>query len=560
VRRRRAIPLVLLALAAFVGGAVTAARQTPDEQRVVERFVKAWVRGDHAAMHAELTPSAQRRFPLGRFRRLYRQAGETATVQRLRQVKRIEHRDGTATVFMRAHTRVFGLIDGEVTLPTAEQDDRVGIVWEEHLVLPGLRPGEKLRRDVVAPARADLEARDGTVIATGPDRSAEDGVPPPGGVVGTVGPIPEERRAEFAELGYPDDAVVGLSGLEREFEAQLAGRFGGFLRASGRVLARVSAQKARPVRTSIDLGVQSTAVTALGPRLGGIVAMRPPTGEVLALAGIAYSAPQPPGSVFKIITLAGALEEKAVKSTARFPVETFTTIEGVELENANGESCGGTLENSFAHSCNSVFAPLGVRLGGEKLVSTAEAFGFNQPASLKGAAESTIPDAESIGDDLAVGSSAIGQGIVQATPLKMVEVAGAIANRGELVRATLLRGGHGKRTRAISTRAARIVDRFMRRVVTDGTGTAARIEGVTVAGKTGTAELRDTTPEPEETPDPAATPPPVDDRTDTTAWFVAYAPARRPRVAVAVMLVGEGAGGESAAPAAREVLLAALKR
>ena len=105
--------------------------------------------------------------------------------------------------------------------------------------------------------------------------------------------------------------------------------------------------------------------------------MRPENGEVLALAGIAQSAPQPPGSTFKIVTLAGVLEEKVTKRSATFPIQTAATLEGVELENANGESCGGTLRNSFAHSCNSVFAPLGAELGAEKLVEYAQRFGFN---------------------------------------------------------------------------------------------------------------------------------------------------------------------------------------
>lgn len=560
-RARRVVPLLLLAVAAFVGGAVTAARQEPEELRAAQRFAAAWTRGDYAAMHAQLSPAARAAFPLPRFTRLYRRAAETATTERVERAGRVRRVEGEVfRVRMRARTRVFGVLDGTLRLPVVEQEDGTGVAWEPHMVLPGLRAGEKLRRDVVAPPRGDLQARDGTVIAAGEARSPE-GVPPAGGVVGTVGPIPEERKAEFARAGYPEDATVGLSGLEREFEARLRGRFGGFLRASGRVLARVEAEKARPVRTSIDLAVQETAVTAIGARLGGIAVMRPRNGEVLALAGIAYSAPQPPGSVFKVITLAGALEEKKVKPSASFPVQTFTTIEGVELENANGESCGGSLTNSFAHSCNSVFAPLGAKLGAEKLVATAEAFGFNEPASLTGGAVSSIPDAEEIGDDLAVGSSAIGQGVVQATPLKMVEVAGTIANRGVYQRATLLKGGKARRTRAVSARTARIVDRMMRAVVTGGTGGAAAIPGVVVAGKTGTAELRDTTPDDTNTGDPTATPQPVaNDRTDTTAWFVAYAPARRPKVAVAVMLVGEGSGGESAAPAAREVLIRALER
>jgi cell division protein FtsI/penicillin-binding protein 2 len=556
-RAQRILPLALLAVAAFSGGVVTAMSGKPDELRAVERYAAAWTRGDYGAMHALLSPSAKRRFPLDRFTRLHRNAAETATVDRVERTGPIRRDEDAFLLPARAVTRVFGTLNGTVRLPVVTEDDAVGVAWERHMVLPGLRRGEKLRRDVVAPPRGTLQARDGTVIASGPDRTAE-GTPPAGGIVGTVGPIPEDREEEFARAGYPDGAVVGLSGLEREFESRLAGRFGGFLRASGRVLARSEARKAKAVRTSIDLGVQEAAVTALGARLGGIAVMRPRNGEVLALAGIAYSAPQPPGSVFKIITLAGALEEKAVKPNASFPVLTAATIEGVELENANGESCGGSLTNSFAHSCNSVFAPLGAKLGAKKLVATAEAFGFNEPPSLKGAATSTIPSADEIGDDLAVGSSAIGQGIVQATPLTMVEVAAAIANRGQRVRATLLKGAPARRARAISARTARIVDRMMRRVVSGGTGTAAAIPGVIVAGKTGTAELRDTTPD---EPSAEATPAPVvDDTSDTTAWFVAYAPARRPRVAVAVMLPGQGAGGASAAPLAREVLVRALKR
>jgi cell division protein FtsI/penicillin-binding protein 2 len=108
-----------------------------------------------------------------------------------------------------------------------------------------------------------------------------------------------------------------------------------------------------------------------------------------------------------------------------------------------------------------------------------------------------------------------------------------------------------------SPRTARVIARYMRAVVTSGTGVGAAVPGVKVAGKTGTAELRNTVNDDPE-PGTAPTPQPEEDKTDTDAWFVAFAPYKHPRVAVAVLLVGQGAGGETAAPAAKTVIQAAL--
>jgi cell division protein FtsI/penicillin-binding protein 2 len=204
------------------------------------------------------------------------------------------------------------------------------------------------------------------------------------------------------------------------------------------------------VRTTIDPKLQRAAVEALAGRYGGVAAIQPETGEVLALAGIAQGSPQPPGSTFKIVTLAGVLDNKIAKANSSYPYTTGATIEGVEIQNANGESCGGSLRISFAHSCNSVFAPLGAKLGAQKLVETAEAFGFNQEPGLSGAARSTIPLPNEIGDDLAVGSSAIGQGKVLATPLEMALVGATIASGGVKPKPTLLHGDDVQGTRVIS--------------------------------------------------------------------------------------------------------------
>ena len=182
-----------------------------------------------------------------------------------------------------------------------------------------------------------------------------------------------------------------MTGLERVFDAELSGRPGGTLLAGSRMLAIGTPKAAEAVRTTIDPQVQRAAVEALGSQFGGVAVLRPKSGEILGLAGVAFSGLQPPGSTFKIMTLAGALEARIAGAGSSYPVQTAATLEGVELENANGESCGGSLRLSFAHSCNSVFAPLGARLGAERLVKIAEAFGFNQDLRIPGAATSTIP-------------------------------------------------------------------------------------------------------------------------------------------------------------------------
>ena len=103
-------------------------------------------------------------------------------------------------------------------------------------------------------------------------------------------------------------------------------------------------------------------MSALGSQLGGIVALEPSTGAILAVAGIGLDSLQPPGATFKIVTLTGLLESHVATPHSVFPYATSATLDGVKLSNANGEECGGSLELAFAVSCNSVFAPLGVQV------------------------------------------------------------------------------------------------------------------------------------------------------------------------------------------------------
>jgi cell division protein FtsI/penicillin-binding protein 2 len=548
-----------LAGAAFAGGLTFGALHVSPAQRTAERFAAAWERGDFAAMYSELSDGARERVRRGRFAAAYQRALETATATRV-ATGRPRQDSGAWIVPVRVPTRIFGVVGGTVRLPVRAG----GIDWEPELVFPGLRRGEKLSRTTRLPQRASLLARDTTPLARGDDRSSPIG-PLASSIAGSVGPAPAERRHDLDALGVPADARVGVSGLERIFDVKLLGRPGGELLAGGRIIAHAEPRAAQPVRTTISPTVQQAAVTALAGRLGGIVAIDPRTGALLAAAGIGFSGLQPPGSTFKIVTVTGALEAGLTSSTKAYPVQTKATLEGVDLENANGESCGGTLVHSFAESCNSVFAPMGAGLGAKRLVDVAERFGFNRDPGIPGAATSTIPAPGDIGDALAVGSSAIGQGRVQATALQMAIVAATIGLRGQRPRPTLdfaAARSAAPTTRATSKRTARTVERLMLEVVRGGTGTAAAIPGVKVAGKTGTAELRTTKrcePDPQ---NPESCPAQqANDPTDTDAWFAAYAPAGdgRPRAAVGVLLVASGAGGDTAAPAAREVLAAALR-
>ncbi len=206
--------------------------------------------------------------------------------------------------------------------------------------------------------------------------------------------------------------------------------------------------------------------------------MAPSSGQILAVAGIGLDSLQPPGSTFKMITLTGVLEAGIANPHSVFPYATYATLDGVKLHNANGEECGGSLELAFAVSCNSVFAPLGAKLGAPRLVATAERFGFNHDPGIEGAAESSLPAASAIQGELDVGSTAIGQGQVQASALEMAIVAASIADGGRRPQPAFTPGPPGTGTQATSAAVARTVRRLMTGVVRNGTGTAAAIPGV----------------------------------------------------------------------------------
>jgi hypothetical protein len=554
-RRRithRALPtLGGLAAVSLIAGLLVGASADSAAERTASRFADAWQRGDYRAMHRLLTPASRALHPLPEFRRAYERAAATATVRKIDP----DDPDGvdgdTVTVPVVIETRVFGSLRGKLELPVS--DERVD--WSPRLVFPELRPGERLRRASLPPVRATIRSRDGKVLAEGPAPSRTS---PLVGIADSIAGRMEaeetagERLALYAQ-GFPRDWPVGQSGLEEVFEQRLRGRPGGELIAGQRVLARAKPRRARPLETTIDTRLQEAAVIGLAGRLGGVAALDPRTGEVRALAGIAFSAPQPPGSTFKIVTATAALERGIVKPSTEFPIETKAIVDGVELENANGESCGGSFRNSFAHSCNSVFAPLGLKIGAGPLVDAAERYGWNEKATIPGEVPSTLPQSADIDTPLEVASTAIGQFETLATPLQMASVAQTIAMRGVRFAPTLSPTRRPRGVRVTSRKVARTVGSLMVDVVAYGTGVAAALPDVKVAGKTGTAELEDT-----RDPETGETLPP--DPTNTDAWFTSYAPVKHPKIVVAVMLVRAGAGGATAAPAARVVLDAATRR
>jgi peptidoglycan glycosyltransferase len=568
-RRRlvtRTLPLALIAIVAFVAGAAVGSPGSPGKDAAND-FAAAWAAHDFKAMYRELNDSSRASISADAFAAAYREAEVTATQRGLVAGAAQDpfSRDGQTVVpvSLLISTVAFGRLEDEIDLPYAEG----GIDWNPSLVFPGLREGEELEADVELAPRAPILAGNGEPLAEGPAEAREH---PLGSamidVTGEVGEAPEEDEALLARQGYPPETPVGVSGLEKAFNRRLAGKPGGKLLAVAtegggqpRVLAEAKPEAGAAVKTTIDPALQDIAVGALAGRAGGVALLDAKNGDIRALAGQALSAPQPPGSTFKMVTTTAALEDHVVSLEDEFEINNGINVGGRFLNNANGEYCGGTFRQAFAESCNSVFAPLGPKIGNDDLVATAERFGFNSPPTLYApriVREAELPEPsipKEIGEEVDLGVSAIGQGEVLATPLEMASVAQTIANHGvreptSIVKNKQLRP-HPESTRVMSKKLADELTELMVGVVTEGTGTAGAIPQAQVAGKTGTAELG---PKPGE--EGKENPEQIKD-----AWFAAFAPAEKAKLAIGVLLIeAEAAGGEVAAPVAAEVLAAGV--
>jgi len=569
LRRRRlvtrALPLIVIAIIAFAFGASAGAPGSP-EKEAAERFTKAWARKDFAAMYRELNEASRHSIGEAEFASAYREAAEVATLRTLEVGSANdptgENGESVVPIPVVAGTVAFGDVAADLDIPYADG----GIAWNPNLVFPGLEPGEHLENRVDLAPRAPILARDGTPLAEG---SATEREHPLGSaaidVTGEVGEAAEEDLPALARQGFPAGTPVGVSGLEQAFNARLAGRPGGSLLAvedqggSARILSQAEPKPGTPVKTTIDPDLQLSAVSGLAGRAGGVAVLDARSGDVRALAGQAFSAPQPPGSTFKTITTTAALQKGVVSLDDEFEIVDGVNVGGRFISNANGEFCGGTFREAFAESCNADFAPLGPKIGNDELVGTAERFGFNSPPTLYAPQivaavdppESTIPT--DIGTELDLGVSAIGQGEVLATPLQMATVAQTIGNDGIREPTSVVANRKLRPTaqpvQVMSPKIADEMTELMVGVVTSGTGFAAAIPEAQVAGKTGTAELgprpgTEGEEEPEQIKD---------------AWFAAFAPAEKAKLAVGILLIeAEAAGGEVAAPIAGQVLSAGL--
>lgn len=356
-------------------------------------------------------------------------------------------------------------------------------------------------------------------------------------------------------------------------------------------------QKGGDVITTLNAKAQEAAFKGLGDKKGAVAALDPRTGKILALASTPSYDPStiagaskkdeaawkaldkkqnpdepmlnralrqtyPPGSTFKVVTAAAALENgkySSIDEPTNSPVPWRLPLSTQNLKNEGSIQCKNvSLREALRVSCNTVFGKLGDDLGKEKMLEQAEKFGFNEEVFTPVRADASVYPEKM--DRPSNALSSIGQFDTRATPLQMAMVAAAIANDGDLKKPYMvdkLRAANlntieqtqpETMSHPVSEDTARKLQDMMETVVKSGTGTAARIPGVTVGGKTGTAQHG------------------VANSKNPYAWFISYAKGKDGSSPVAVAVVIEGsdtvrddiAGGRLAAPIAKDVMKAVL--
>lgn len=390
-------------------------------------------------------------------------------------------------------------------------------------------------------------------------------------------------------LGY-SSYVYGKTGLELAYNDILLGKgYGGdILQVLFQGIKSGFTSNERngyDVYLSIDKEAQNAAYKMLGDNKGAVAAVNTKTGEIIAMVSKPSFSPElidtkfdeynndkkgtpfvnraaqgyyAPGSVFKIVTSAAALEKNP-----EIADETYNCVGGLKIGTYTLRDHGGvvhgkvSLKSAFRVSCNNAFGLIGIELGYDKLKDMAERFMFNREIEVNDVHDSINIKSGSIKIDdknmkALIAQDAIGQHGVTTNPLHMALVTSAIANNGVMMKPYIVKevkdiNGNviekekpEELERVISKNTADKIKEYMVDVVKSGTGTRAKISGITVGGKTGSAEN--------------------ENYEETHSWFTAFAPAEDPEIAVAVIVEEGGVGGKKAAEIAREVIKAYLKK
>jgi peptidoglycan glycosyltransferase len=428
--------------------------------------------------------------------------------------------------------------------------------------------------------RGRILAADGTVIARSVPKGRGDSLRyvrryPEGSLFGhPIGySFVRQGNSEFEK--YHDDELIGNESEFTSILDELRGR----------------QQEGNDIVTNIDPEAQRIALEGLeSAGFGAVVAIEPSTGRVRALASnppfdpnrVPYELTKmnrneveaplvnrgtqsryPPGSTFKVVTAAAALDSGTITPDTPIDAPGSLEIQGQPLENDFGTSYSGlTLDDALTDSVNTWFAQVGERVGEDTLFEYMDKFGFNtKPAidipseelTTSGIVELASGDVLTPSDPIDIARVAIGQERLLATPLQMAEVAAAVANRGTLMKPQIwsrVIDPDGRVTdsldpsefsQPISEETAAELTTAMEGVVSRGTGTNAAIPGVPVAGKTGTAE----------TPGNASC---GGGSAENQAWFMGFAPADEPKIAIAASVeCTEQFGNDVAAPIFRAV-------
>lgn len=420
----------------------------------------------------------------------------------------------------------------------------------------------------------------------------------------------EVNRAQLEllrEKGYKQGDIVGQAGLEKEFEDDLRGTAGYVqveVDARGTrkgELGIVDARQGSDIYLTIDLDLQKTAEEALGNRRGAVVALDPRNGEVLVLASgpsfdanmftgqmlaseweqvagdrdrpltnRAISAVYPAGSTFKIVWSVAALAEKKVTPTTEFFCPGFVVLNGRTYHCHKHSGHGSVnLQKAIMVSCNAYFYQVGQLLNINRMTKYLELFGFGQltgielPGEEPGTAPSERWKQKVYGEKWYPGDTvpiSIGQGYLVVTPIQMASMMATVANGGTRFKPMLIKRVENSLTgqkkeyqpvvakkieaREVSPDVFAKVREYAVDVVNDahGTGSKAKLEQVRVAGKTGTAQVGILGRES------------LGERFRDHAWFIAFAPAEEPTIALAVIVENSGHGGTFAAPVAHNVL------